>query len=426
MVNRLQAPEIKDAIDFNLALKPYREFTLDNGIHVYTIDAGAEEVIQLEIVFYAGNWYEKENLIASTTNQLLKNGTRGKTAFDINEHFEYYGAYLNRNCYSENATLSLHSLTKHVSQLLPVMQELITDSVFPQEELDIYKQNMKQRLEVNLKKCDFVSNRLIDEYLFGVNHPYGKYSSTVAYDALQREQLLEFFQQHYVNGRCEIFVAGKLPGDLEQLLNENFGKLFLNKKPLPQIEHIIQPASERKYRIANDKEGVQGAIRIASHFPNRHHPDFIKVQVLNTLFGGYFGSRLMSNIREDKGYTYGIHSYMQHHLRQSAWMISTEAGAEVCEATITEVYKEMQRLREEPVTEEELLLVKNYLIGTMLGDLDGPFHIISKWKSILLNELDKDYFDQSVNGIKSITAEEIQALANKYLQPEKFYELVVV
>ena len=149
---------------------------------------------------------------------------------------------------------------------------------------------------------------------------------------------------------------------------------------------IIQ-AAEKKFRVTNDAEGVQGSIRIARPFPNRHHPDFIKAQVLNTLFGGFFGSRLMSNIREDKGYTYGIHSYLQNHIQHSAWMISTEAGKDVCEATITEVYKEMKDLREELVDEEELLLVRNYMMGGILGDLDGPFQIIARWKNIILNNL---------------------------------------
>jgi zinc protease len=426
MIDRQIAPPIKDAIEYSLELKPYQKYILDNGVQVYAIDAGAEDVIQLELVFHAGNWYEQQNLVAATTNHLIKNGTLQKNAFAINEHFEYYGAYLNRSCYNETATINLHSLTKHLKKLLPVIKEMITDATFPQTELDIYKQNMKQRLEVNLKKCDFVANRLIDEYLFGINHPYGKYSSTIAYDALQQEQLKAFYSDYYLNGHCIIFVAGKLPADIQQQLNNNFGNIPLNKKPVPTIIHAVERATEKKYRIVNDKEGVQGAIRIASDFPNRHHPDFIKAQVLNTLFGGYFGSRLMSNIREEKGYTYGIHSYLQSHVQLSAWMISTEAGSEVCEATVTEVYNEMEKLRNETVDDEELLLVKNYLIGTLLGDLDGPFHIIGRWKSIILNELGEDYFNKSVEAIKSITTTEIQQLANKYLLPERFYELVVV
>jgi predicted Zn-dependent peptidase len=147
---------------------------------------------------------------------------------------------------------------------------------------------------------------------------------------------------------------------------------------------------------------------------------------LNALFGGFFGSRLMENIREDKGYTYGIHSYLQNHISQSAWMVSTEAGREVSEATIEEVYKEMKILREEPVDDEELLLVRNYMMGSILGDLDGPFQIMARWKNIILNNLDEKYFYDSINAIKSVTSEELQALAQKYLKPEEFYELVVV
>jgi predicted Zn-dependent peptidase len=185
------------------------------------------------------------------------------------------------------------------------------------------------------------------------------------------------------------------------------------------------PAEQKKYRISNDENAVQGAIRLAQTFPNRHHPDFKKVIVLNNLFGGFFGSRLMSNIREEKGYTYGIHSYLQNHLQESAWMVSTEAGKDVCEATIEEVYKEMERLRTEPVDDEELLLVQNYMMGSILGDLDGPFHIMAKWKNMILNNLPEDYFYQSVQAIKETNATEMMEMANKYLQPDAFYELVV-
>lgn len=426
MLNRTIAPPIKDAIEFALNLKPYQLFTLDNGVHVYAIDAGSQDVLQMELVFYAGNSYETKNTVASATNHQLKNGTSSKTAFELNEHFEYYGAHCSRSCYNETAIVSLHTLSKYLPELLPVVKEMITDSIFPESELAIYKQNCKQKLSVNLKKCDFVANRLIDAYVYGEQHPYGKYVKAEDYDALTTDQLKAYFNQYYVNGNCVIFVAGKLPADLFQRLNEQFGKLRLK----PHITNIAAqqrfPAVERKYRINNDPNGVQGAIRLATYFPNRHHPDFTKMMVLNTVFGGYFGSRLMSNIREEKGYTYGIHSYVQNHLQDTALLVSTEAGKDVCEAAIKEVYKEMQLLREELIDEEELLLVKNYLIGIILGDLDGPFHIIGRWKNIILNNLDEQYFYRSIDTIKNISAEELQELANKYLVPENFYELVVI
>jgi zinc protease len=425
-LNRKVAPRIRDAVEFDLKLKAYDHFVLDNGVEVYAVHAGPEELMQVEWVFYAGNWYEQQNGIAAATNYLVKNGTSRRSAFEISEQIDFYGAYLNRNCYNETANITLHTLTKHLPEVLPIVSEIITDSIFPEAELDIYRQNMKQRLEVNLKKCDFVANRLIDEYLFGINHPYGKYNSTKTYDELRREALEEYHRHFYLNGKCVIFVAGVLPKDLQQQLNRHFGPLPLNKSVLPEIGHPITPAEEKKYRITNDPSGVQGAVRMARPFISRHHPDFPATQVLNALFGGFFGSRLMNNIREDKGYTYGIHSYFQAYMHGSSWMISTEAGKDVCEETVKEVYHEMKVLRETPIPDDELLLVKNYLIGTILGDLDGPFHIISRWKNIILNELNEDYFYTSIDTIKKVDAKKLQELANKYLEPESFYELVVV
>jgi len=423
-LNRTQAPHIKDAVEFDLKLKPYEKYTLRNGVEVYAVDAGAEDVLQIEWVFSAGNWFEPRNLIAASANFLLKNGTEKKTAFQLNEHFEYYGAYVNRSCYNETATITLHCLNKHLQVLLPVIKEMITEASFLDEELAIYKQNMKQRLNVNLKKSDFVAGRLIDAYLYGEDHPYGRYTRFEDFDSLTREDLVDFHKKYYRHGKLILFVAGKIPEGLFAQLDAQFGDLdqqTVALEPLP-----LNAAQEKKYRVVNDTAGVQGAIRMGAHFPNRHHPDFVKAQVLNNLFGGFFGSRLMSNIREEKGYTYGIYSYLENHMQQSAWVVSTEAGRDVCEATIVEVYKEMELLRNEPVDDEELLLVRNYMIGSILGDLDGPFHIINRWKNVILNGLEQDYFYKQMDTIRKVSAEDLQALANKYLQPENFYELVVV
>ena len=425
MTDRTIAPPIKDAIEFNIALKPCTRFSLSNGAPVYYINDGAEEVAAIDFVFKAGNSYENKNGVAATTNYLIKNGTSQKNAFEITESFEYFGAYLNRTCYNETATITLHCLSKHLKELLPVIRELITDAVFPQNELEIFQQNSVQRLSVNLLKCDFVANRLIDQYLYGPQNPYGRVINKEDIEALTREDLIIFFKQFYANANCTIFSAGKLRADFESILEKYFGDLPLNEN-LPTVMHKRELASQKKHRIINDENGVQGAIRIARPFPNRHHPDFKKAMILNTLFGGYFGSRLMSNIREEKGYTYGISSYIQNHIKDSAWVISTEAGKDVCEATIDEVYKEMKLLREESVDAEELLLVKNYMMGLNLGYVDGPFHVISRWKSLILNDLDEHYFYDSINTIKTISAKEIQELSNKYLVPDEFFELLVI
>ncbi len=425
MLNRTQAPAIIDATEFSLKLKPYQYFELDNGVPVYAIDAGAQDVLQIEMVFYAGNFFEKNKGIAATTNFLLKNGTTTHTAFQINETFDYYGASCSRSCYNETATLNLHTLSKHTDKLLPLINDMLTNSIFSEEELAIYKQNCKQRLTVNLQKAEFVAGRKIDAIIYGEEHPYGRFSSASDLNEITTETVKAFYAQYYLQGTCAIFIAGKLPNNIQTLLNKNLGTLRLLKPSFVVSPIKTTAATEKKYRIQNDDNAVQGAIRIAQPFPNRHHSDFKKVIILNTVYGGFFGSRLMSNIREDKGYTYGIYSYLQNHLQESAWLISTEAGKDVCDATIEEIYKEMKTIREELIDEEELSLVRNYMIGGILGELDGPFQIIAKWKNIILNNLNENYFYESVETIKTISAEELQALAQKYLHPENFYELIV-
>ena len=427
MTDRKIAPPIVNAVDFHLALKPYEKFNLDNGIPVYSVNAGVEEVMMVDMVFFSGNCFEDKNLVAATTNFLLKNGTSKKNAFQLNEHFEYYGSFLNRACYNETATLTLACLNKHIGELLPVMEEIICDSVMPEEELMVYKQNQKQRLSVSLKKSEFVVSRLIDSYLYGEHHPYGKYTTHADYDVLNQEELLSFYKKYYQTGNCMIFTAGKLPYGFEKILNKHFGHLPFGKNfQNPSIATSSSVKAGEKVRITNDVNGMQGSIRIAKPFPNRHHPDFQKAMVLNNIFGGYFGSRLMANIREDKGYTYGIHSYMQNHIQQSAWVVSTEAGKDVCEATITEVYKEMKLLQEKPVGADEMQLVRNYMMGSILGDLDGPFQIIARWKNYILNNLDENFFYDAIKIIRTVSPEELQELAVKYLNPEEFYELVVI
>lgn len=426
--NRTVVPKIKLPVEFNVQLPACTRYTLTNGVEVFAVDMGSEDTLMLNWVFYAGNWYEKKKMSASATNYLLKNGTTRLTAFGVNEHFEYYGSYLTRSCYSETAELSLHCLNKHVNELIPVVAEIITDSVFPEEELLIYKQNSQQRLKVSLQKCEFVAGQLIDAYLFGEDHPYGKYSRLEDYEGLKREDIIDFYKSYYVEGRCVIFAAGKLPSDLPEQLEQYFGKLPLRphtSKGTP-IAHPVSPASEKKQHITIDPQGVQTAIRIARPFPNRHDPDFQKAMVLNNVYGGFFGSRLMANIREEKGYTYGIYSYLMNHVDRSGWMISTEAGRDVTEATVNEIYKEMNRIREELIDEDELMVTRNYMIGTILGDLDGPFQVAARWKNLILNDLDENYFHQGIETIKTVTVKELQEIAEKYLRKEEFYELLVV
>ncbi len=425
-LDRTQAPNILNATDFEFRLQPINSYELSNGIPLHYISAGVQEVLNIDWVFTAGIWQEPKGAVAQYVAGLLKNGTTNKTALVINEQIELYGASLRVSVGNDFATLTLSCLSKHAQKLLPLVYELLTESNFPDSEVQIFKQRSLQRLEVNLKKSSFVANRKIDELLFGKAHPYGHFNTKEEIEDIQSADLVQFLHEYYTSGNCKIFVAGKFPDSLIEYINIVFGSNnWGSTKPQSTISYTVNASPEKKHRIINDPKGVQGSIRMAMPYIEKSHPDFAGSIVLNTLFGGYFGSRLMANIREEKGYTYGIYSYLYNNMHLGVFAISTEAGKDVSEAAVAEVYKEIERIKTEPIAKEELQLVKNYILGGLLGDLDGPFQIMSRWKNIILYGFQENRFYDNLKIYKEISCAEIQDLAKKYLVPENFYEVIV-
>jgi predicted Zn-dependent peptidase len=425
-LNRTIAPDIHDAIEFDFRLPAINTATLDNGLPLYWINAGVQDVVQIDWVFPAGLWYEPRPAVAHATAALLKNGTSKHTSEQLNEALEFYGAQLKVNAGNDFATVTLYSLSRHLPALLPVVLEALTDATFPEQELEIYKRNAVQRLLVHLRQCDFVANQRIDALLYGEAHPYGRFSRQEKIEAVTREDLVAFHRSNYNLASVKMFMAGRV-GDTEvKAVNEAFGKMTLQASPVKEELFSAPGPADRVHRLSNDPNGVQAAVRIGRLFPNRHHPDYTPMVILNTLFGGYFGSRLMSNIREDKGFTYGIHSALSPERNGGAMVIQTETGRDVAEQAVREIYHEMEQLCEHEAGEEELLLVKNYLLGNILGDLDGPFSILQRWRTLILNGFTIDYFNNNIATYKSITAPELRELARKYYVKNDFYEVVVI
>lgn len=424
-LNRSIEPEIQNPIDFDYHLPPINTQLLNNGIPLYWLNAGVQDVVEINWVFSAGVWHETKNATASATASQLKNGTISHTAAEINEALEYFGASLKVNAGNDYTTVSLHSLTKHLPNLLPIIFDLMVQPVFPVHELEIYKQNAIQRLLISLRECEFVANQQIDLALFGATHPYGRFTKKESLEALQSQDLVDFHRTRYQFSEMKIFMAGRFSDVDVQLMNDIFGTAILAKNLDQQQQIFTSEFTPQKLRIDNDPNGVQAAIRIGRKFVTRNHPDFAALVVLNTVFGGYFGSRLMSNIREEKGFTYGIYSSIGAFANDASLTIHTEVGSHVCEEAITEIYKEMELLCVKPIEEEELLLVKNYLLGNILGDLDGPFSIMQRWRSMILNGFTAERFEENIGIYKNVTPEKLLSLSQQYFNPKDFTQIVV-
>lgn len=424
VLDRKVTPEYKIIEQVNIIKAT--EKRLDNGIPVYTINAGTQDLVKIELLFNAGMVYQSEALVASSTNSMLNEGTDKYTAAQIADMVDYYGAFLETDCGQDFASVNLYTLNKHLEKVLPVVEDVVKHSVFPDSELSIYLENKKQKFLVNNKKVDSIARKKFKALIFGEKHHYGYNVKLEDYNEIGREHLLYFFNRFYRSGNCRIIVAGKVNSNAIDLLNRHFGGSdWQSQRGLATPDSSTIVSENEKKHLVYKEDAVQSAIRVGKLLFNKTHPDYKAMQVLNTALGGYFGSRLMMNIREDKGYTYGIGSGIVSLQHSGYFFISTEVGVDVCSKALHEIYHEIQRLRKEPIGAEEMMLVRNYLLGAFLRSVDGPFALAEKFKSVMEYGLDYDYFEQFLHTVKTITPAELQDLAKKHLDPDDMIELVV-
>ena len=421
MPDRTQAPPVKEIS--NIELPTAETFTLDNGIPVFIINKGTQDILKLEVVFFAGRPFETKPLVARATSSLLKEGTKNFSSAQIAEKVDFYGGTLSLPFSLDTSNVILYCLSRHFEKLLSLLSEVVLAPQFPEEELNTFIQNNKHRVQIDLSKTDVVAYRKVTEFIFGENHPYGYNSFPETYEALQREDLLQHYHKNYTSKNCKIFISGKVTSSEIDLLNKYLGQgMNAGEKQSPIIKNVITPP--QKIKISHP-ESVQTAIRIGCQLFNRSHPDYNDWFVLNTILGGYFGSRLMANIRENKGYTYNIFSTIDTMHFGGCFYIGTEVGNDLVDVTLQEIYRELKSLQDEPVKENELSMVKNYLLGNMLTMLDGPFNLMDIIKTSTLEQLPDNSFSSLIECIKNIDPDKIQSLAKKYLDEDKMWEVVV-
>ena len=304
MPNRTKQPRIHPIKDLHLPQPNH--YVLQNGISVYEINRGTQDVVKIEIIFKAGRPFEQKKLVGRATARMLREGCKNHSSAAIAETVDYYGGTLASPVNLATANIILYSLNKHLEKLLPLVAEVVSEPVFPQVELDTVIANSLQQIKVNEQKCDVVAYREITERMFTPEHPYGYNSTAEDYKNLERADLFAHFQKQYHAGNCAIILSGKIKPNTIALLDKYLGTVIPKgaaKTPdFPLIK--TEPRAIKKEL----KDSSQSAIRIGCRMFNRSHSDYNGLFVLNTILGGYFGSRLMMNIREEKGYTYNIFS----------------------------------------------------------------------------------------------------------------------
>ncbi len=423
MIDRSKAPLIQSVHQAHLHQPLIHQ--LDNGIQLYEIKMGEQDVLKLELVFKAGRWYEQEKLIAKATSQLLKAGTASYTAEQLANFFEHFGAKLKIYDGFNRVHIELYCLTKHLPKLLPVLLELVTIPSFEKEELDKFIKRNNQNLKVQLQKNDIIAYRVFTEKLFGQQHPYGYNSTEALYQKVNVSKIKKHFQKQYTANNCSLFIAGKTSPAIIKLINQYLGKI---PKGTAQIEPNFPIEVQAPYTPVHQSlihNSTQASIRIGCRTFDRKNKDWNPFYMMNMVLGGYFGARLMQNLRERNGYTYGVYSSVETLSHSGYWYIHTDVGKAVKEAAVTEIYNEIERLQNELVPKAELDMVRNYTLGMLLTSIDGVFHQASIIKSLVLSDLSPNCFYDFSEGIQNTSSEQIRDMAQKYLHKANLLEVIV-
>jgi zinc protease len=417
MLDRTQQPTIHP-----IASLSFVEPTLDKigETKIMEFKGGDKEVLRLRVVFNAGSKYHANPLIPVAVNALVKEGTKNYSAKELADKLDYYGAFLHTEIDKDRAWLELYCLSKHLKSVLPYFIDIVQNSEISDEEWDIYKASAIQQLRLSNQKVSFLAKSKVQSLLFG-KHPYGVEVTEDFYDIISASDLNKFYQEFMVNQIVQVDLVGQYNDDQKKHLLDAFK---LSDQSLLKTTSTSIAEVKRSEVFIPKSDAVQCAITIARQFPGRTHEDYFGVKVLVCALGGYFGSRLMANIREDKGYTYGIGSGVGCYLEHGVISISTEVGVEVKDATLNEIYYELNRLITEPMLDEELTLVKNYMKGSLLKQCDGIFSQADLLNMLLPFQLNFKHIEEYMHVIHTITSKEIQLLADKYLQKEDFVEVV--
>lgn len=420
-INRKIAPKIYSVEEVNLP-KPNITY-LDNGIPIYIINMGKIDATRIEVIFNAGRPYEHKPTVARATAALLKEGTKSYTSSEIAEMFDFYGGSIGTPIGMDSSSVVMYSLNKYLDKLLPLFAEIVWHPAFPEKELNTFVDNCIQDLQVELAKNEIVAFRQLTEAIFGENHPYGYNSKKENYKALTISDLEKHHKSYYHAGNAAIVLSGIVTQQAIDTINHLFGQIKQERGNSLLLSDASRAKPSQIFLPKTD--GSQTAIAIGCRLFNRKHADYVGMFVLNTILGGYFGSRLMNNIREDKGYTYNIASSLEVSAHDGYLYISTEVGNEFTKETLNEIYQEIAILQTELVPADELQMVKNYILGNMLNLLDGPFNVAEVYKTYISENLDVTHFDFFVKEVKAITPTQIRALAQQYLKREDLFEVIV-
>ena len=405
--------------------------------HLYVLRSDTLDAVRLDIVVGAGQGHQDKLLQALFTNRLLREGTRHHTSAELAEKLDYYGAWLELTVSVHHSYLTLYTLKRYACETFALVGEMLHEPLFPEERLRIISANNKSQYMVNRQRADVIARRLFNRAVYGDNHPCGRFAEEKDFDAITRDDLLRFFTAYYRPDNCNIYLAGNVDGHLIEAAKKSLpltpsqegGTLAEAQLSFGQNTLSLTSPSLGGGRgealIHHLPSAVQASIRMGGLLMDVASDDYYRMRVVSTILGGYFGSRLMKSIREDKGYTYSISADMLTNTRQVLFVVSSEALADKGEVIAEEVRQHCRRLAEERVPDDELTMVRNYMIGEICRNYEGAFSLIDAYIYIHTLGLPLEHISRTIDTVRSIDAETIRRTAAQWLDADRFHTVIV-
>ncbi len=425
MLNRTLAPESKPLT--HIDIPQMQSIALNNHHKLHFFEAKFTQVLKLELYWQAGTIFETTPQLANFTAKMLTEGTEKYSAQEIISQIDQYGAFIETNGGLERVSITIYTLTKHFEKVLVWVKEIITNSNFPENEWLNLQQITRQNLRINLQKNNYQVGNHFKKIIYGENHPFGKYLTEENLDFINQKHLKDFFEVFIQNKPIEAILVGNF-GENGEKNALNIIKSFL--EDLPTNTQNIRPKYETETPKAQifhveKADALQSSLRMGQVLFSKKHEDYSALMILNEIFGGYFGSRLMKNIREDKGYTYGIHSQFVTLRDMGYWAVSADVKKEFLQNTFSEIDKEADMLKQDLVSDAELQTVKQYMLGAFAGSLNTPFDVAETFKAIYFLDLDYNFYDKYLDTIRNITPSQVRDIAQKYLHTDNWVKVSV-
>lgn len=416
--DRTTEPIVGELQEINL-LQPQIEYA-ESGLPIHIMRNLPNDIFHVHIEFGAGKMQQIKPLVSSFTADLLFSGTADLSQLEIQELLDMQGAFVNVESGINHSSLHVYGLLSRFAETFDVVQQVLENPLFPQENFELHRKAALQRHLIGMEKNAYVARREFRKALYA-NHPIGAVADQEDFENITRTDCLSFFQEHFAQNIEQINVVGDLSVAQLNLLKRIFGKRYLAATDAELLNYASEPCQ----LYFEKPNALQSTIRIGCVLFTPHHPDYFEFDILETILGGYFGSRLMQNLREEKGYTYGVGSGMTAYEQTGYFFISTEVGKEHKDAALEAIAHEIQRLKDEPVSLEELALARSYIQGQILKSTDGAFAQMSQFLFAKRFNLSQNHLNDFLKTLNQITAERLQQLAVKYLDWEKMVQVVV-